>query len=76
MNILTQLADNEALMEAVKQAILKRFEIPYAESASDELLGQVTRARLVGRAAVESAFSEIASYKSKPKAEEKVNRAR
>ena len=63
--ILKGLADNEALFQAVKETVLKQFtEVPYAEGASDELLGQITRARLVGRSKVELAFREIANYKS------------
>lgn len=65
--ILKGLADNEALFEAVKSTVLEQFaEVPYAEGASDELLGQITRARLVGRQKVEAAFRTIASHKTVP----------
>ena len=70
------LADNEALMEETKKTILKQFEdVPYAEGASDELLGQITRARLVGRQKVEAAFVEISGYKSTAPLTEKTNPA-
>ena len=64
-NVLTVLANNPTLLEAVKKVVLDRFaEVPYAEGASDELLGQITRARYVGRQRVEAAFLEISSFKS------------
>ncbi len=59
------LADNKELLAAVKETVLEHFaEVPYAEGASDELLGQITRARLVGRQKVEAAFAAIASCAS------------
>ena len=76
MNILRGLADNEALLAATKEVILKQFaEMPYAEGASDELLGQLTRARIVGRQKVEAAFREIESHKSTPEMLDKDNPA-
>ena len=75
-NILSSLANNEALFEATKKIILEHFEeVPFSEGASDELLGQITRARHVGRQKVEEAFREIASYKVVPKSEGKENPA-
>lgn len=74
--ILTVLADNEALFQATKEAVLKQFEeVPYAEGASDELLGQITRARIVGRQKVEAAFSQIGNMKTTPELTEKENPA-
>lgn len=59
------IADNKELFEAVKATVLEQFaEVPYAEGASDELLGQITRARLVGRQKVEAAFRDIAACAS------------
>ena len=70
------LADNATLTEAVKQLILKQFaEVPYADGASDELLGQLTRARMVGRQKVEAAFRELESHKSTPSVIDKDNPA-
>lgn len=67
-HILQVLADNETLMEVVKKAVLDQFnEMPYSEGASDEFLGQIARARFVGRQKVEAAFELIAGYKSQPK---------
>ena len=69
-NILQGFAEDQNLMDAVKEVILKHFaEVPYAEGASDELLGQLTRARMVGRTKINEAFKEIASYKVVPKPE-------
>ena len=63
-SILQSFAEDQNLMDAVKEIVLKYFaEVPYAEGASDELLGQLTRARVVGRQKVEAAFREIASMK-------------
>lgn len=76
LNILTVLADNEALLQATKELILKHFaEVPYAEGASDELLGQLTRARMVGRQKVEAAFKELEGYKSTTPIESNINPA-
>lgn len=59
------IADNKELFEAVKATVLEQFaEVPYAEGASDELLGQITRARLVGRKKVEDAFRGIEVLRS------------
>ncbi len=64
-NILTGLADNPALLEEVKKTILEHFDdIPYEEGVSDEQLGQITRARIVGRIQVEKAFVKISEWKS------------
>lgn len=76
-NILKGLADNQALFDEVKKLLLEKFDhIPYAEGASDELLGQVTRARLTGRTLVEEAFKEIAKHKSAAPPTERQNGAR
>lgn len=75
-SILTALADNEALMTAAKELILSHFdEAPFSEGASDELLGQISRARHVGRQRVEEAFSEIKSHKTIPTLKDKSNPA-
>ena len=74
--ILKNIADNQELFEAVKKTVLDQFEnMPYSERASDELLGQITRARYVGRQKVEEAFAEIARHKLIPKPEPKDNPA-
>lgn len=74
--ILRGFADNPALFEAVKQAILEQFaELPFPEGASDELLGQIARARYVGRQRVEAAFYEISQCKTIPTSKGKENPA-
>lgn len=75
-NILLGLAGNKELLEATKIFILKYFEdTPFSEGASDELLGQVFRARHVGRLKVEEAFKKIESLKLIPKSETQDNPA-
>ena len=75
-NILSQLARNQTLFDATKAKVLEHFnEIPFSEGASDELLGQITRARHVGRQKVEAAFRDIASFKVIHKVENKENPA-
>lgn len=74
--ILQNLANNKELLEATKEIILEQFnEVPFAEGATDELLGQIARARYVGRQKVEEAFSKILAYQTKEKVEEKDNPA-
>lgn len=64
-NILTGLADNEALFEAVKSVVFEEFDkIEYSLNATNEHLGEITRAKLVGAATVELAFRKIAAQKS------------
>lgn len=70
--ILRGLAENEALFLATKELVLSHFaEVPYAEGASDELLGQITRAYHIGRKKVEEAFAEISRCKVIPPIKEK-----
>ena len=74
--ILANLANNPELLKAVKEVFLERFSIDgLTANASDELLGQAVRARLVGIKAVEDACREIESYKTAPQATEKDNPA-
>lgn len=81
-NILKAIADNPALFDAVKQTILKEFDgsprdlAAWNKDASNELLGQITRARVDGIRLVEDAFKEIAKHKSIPDAPAKRNEAR
>ena len=70
------IADNDALLSAVKEAVLEQFaEVPFAEGATDELLGQIARARYVGRLKVEAAFSAIETCKTSKEPEAKENPA-
>lgn len=69
-SILTRLADDQALFDEVKKVVLEQFdEMPSEAGATDELLGQYLRARIVGRQKVEAAFQEISRHKSAPKRE-------
>ena len=66
-DILRQLADNEPLLEAVKEEVLKSFRLPldFRNDAPNELLGQQYRARIEGAKLVESAFDLIARLKTR-----------
>lgn len=78
-NILSIIADNQTLADALKKLILNEFEVetPQADlGVSDEILGQIFRARLVGKNKVENAFKKISTYKTIEKEEEKRNLAR
>lgn len=73
---LAGIANNSELFEAVKKVVLEQFdEKSYPVDASDELLGQITRARHTGRQKVEEAFHLIASCRTAPKKETKENPA-
>ena len=75
-NILTPLADNEELLEAVKQVFLNQFSFDGLKSdMSNELLGQWTRAVLLNRKGVENACKEISKYASVPQSTSKENPA-
>ena len=77
--ILKVIADNPALFDCLKKHILDEFEIeiPQADlSITDEVLGQIFRARLVGKNKVESAFRKVATYRTQEVGTEKINRAR
>lgn len=77
-NILSVLADNPALMEAVKTLLIKHFEgAPIiTPETSDELLGQFLRAKTSGIKALEEGFKEIAQYKTVSNKQARVNPAR
>ena len=58
-------ADNPQLMGAVKRVLLKYFDIKNISPLnSNEQLGAITRAHLLGQAAVDDAFHEIARHKT------------
>lgn len=75
-NILQTIADNPTLLNAVKEVIFKHFPYDVNTAMRDEEMGQVIRAVLNGRQAVESAFREIERYKTPVKQIEKINTAR
>ena len=77
--ILKVIADNPALFDCLKKHILDEFEIetPQADlSITDEVLGQIFRARLVGKNKVEAAFRKVLQHKTPEVQVEKINRAR
>ncbi len=77
--LLSIIADNPNLFETLKKLISDEFEIgtPQSDlSVTDEVLGQIFRARLVGINKVESAFRKILEYKTEKPIEEKKNMAR
>lgn len=67
MDILKSIADNQPLFDEVKRVINAHFDKDDArtEGLSDELLGQMYRARLFGKQKLEAAFMEIASHRSR-----------
>ncbi len=77
-NILSTLADNPALMDAVKLLVTKQFEAmpDLSKNPSDELLGQFLRAHVTGLKAIDDAWKELAQYKTTPDKEQRVNPAR
>ncbi len=77
-NILSVLADNSALSEAVKLLVTKQFEKPptITPETSDLVLGQFLRAHITGLEAIDAAWKELAQYKSIPDRPERVNSAR
>jgi hypothetical protein len=78
-DILKVIADNPSLTDALKKLLLAEFELETPQSdlgVTDEVLGQIFRARLVGKAKVESAFRKISSFKTEQDVAVKVNLAR
>lgn len=76
-NILQGLADNTALLNAIKAVIDSKFALDDVNTGmQNEAIGQVVRANIEGRARVEEAFKEILSHKSPPATTGKKNPAR
>jgi hypothetical protein len=75
--ILKVIADNPALLEAVRGLFLEKFSTDdLSPQMSNEVLGQKVRARLEGLAKVEEVFKEIEKCGSVEKKKEGVNPAR
>lgn len=77
--ILKIIADNPTLLETLKKHILDEFEIetPQADlGVTDEVLGQIFRARLVGKNKIEGAFKKVLNYRTIEEGGEKRNEAR
>ena len=63
--ILKTVADNPALIEALKELFLKQFNEEYGNTKLDnESLGQVTRSRLDGIEKINLAFKELETLKT------------
>jgi hypothetical protein len=66
-DILKLIADNQALFEAVRTLIREPFEkLEYPSTATNEYIGQITRAKIQGLQLVEEGFKKIATFKSSP----------
>lgn len=77
--LLAIIADNENLLEVLKQLLLDEFEVetPQADlGVEDVVLGQILRARLVGKKKIDDAFRKILTYKTVIEEPEKINMAR
>jgi len=71
-SILTVLADNESLMEAVRSVLERHFSVenvPMNSELSNENLGELVRARVQGKRLIDEAFKEIERYKTPGKPE-------
>lgn len=64
--ILKGMADNPALFDAVKRVLSQHVGDIYQPTLahSDELLGQMTRARMLATECIDRAFDEIARYRT------------
>jgi len=76
--ILAVIADNPALLQAVKDVVLKQFNVDAIDPTLPiEQIGQKVLARLEGLKAIELAFKEISLHKSgQEKAKQPQNPAR
>lgn len=64
-NILKIIADNPALMDALKEVIYKQFNFDNVSNRmTNEEIGEVVRSRIDGKILVDNAFGEIAKYKT------------
>ena len=76
-NLLNIIADNPELFRQLRVLLENHFvDIAYDPSASDELVGQQTRARLEGRRRLREAFIEIEKCRSRGETETRPNPAR
>lgn len=77
MSLLALIADNQLLFDELKACLTKQFSLDALDTTlSNEEIGARVRARLDGLKAVEDAFREIATYKTKTGAEKPQNPAR
>lgn len=63
--VLKSIADNPVLLNAVRDIILKQFSLDEINvNQSNDEMGQVVRARIVGLRKVADGFREIETYKT------------
>lgn len=75
--ILKVIADNQALLEAVRKTIEKQFSLENIDTTlPNGELGEIVRAKADGMKMIDLAFKEIARYKSVPEQQSRVNEAR
>ena len=73
-SILSKLADDSALMDALREVLERQFDTKREELGKTDLeLGQIVRARLEGKRAIDAALKEIGRYRSFEVAESKTN---
>ena len=75
-NILKIIADNPALLEILSKILLDEFETPFNEGFSNERLGEIFRARIIGKEAIGRAFSKILENRTSEIVKPKENPAR
>lgn len=77
-DVLRLIADNPALTEALRALLESKFlnDSKQTDEVSDQQLGQMYRARLIGLEKIDETFREIAKYKTQMEIPEPVNRAR
>jgi succinylarginine dihydrolase len=78
-SLLKIVADNPNLLQTLKEHILEEFEVEVPQSdlgVTDEVLGQIFRARLVGKNKIDNAFKKVLNYKTVEVEAEKINIAR
>jgi hypothetical protein len=74
---LSGFADNSTLVAAVRAVIEKQFTLDDIQTnMTNDIIGQVVRARLDGLKKVDEAFKEIARYKTVPAPQPSSNPAR
>ena len=73
-NILSIIADNPSLLEALKEVLEKHFTLDNINTGmTNENMGAMVRARVDGLNNIKSAFREIATHKSFEKIVDKGN---
>lgn len=72
-DILKVIADNPALLKAVRETIEKRFSLEKLDTSLDnEKMGEIVRASVEGLVKIDLAFKEIEKYKTQNKEPERI----